>query len=560
MLNEADSFSDIFRSGIPYFLLIALPVLISCSPAMASEFEVMSMSKFDVNGQHFGNRLSSISLEARSLYSWNTSRHCVLTRLINLSVNDFDKIRQSAGGLIVMLPSIILELDVEAKEHIAILEQAMLTHTVSVPTYFAPYNIHLEKIIDEITYTNIKAFSQNQTSVAQLIMSVSANGYHATVTGTTKVANKNSKVPIIYGELVPHQLHLKTNDNAVDGHKLPVILITATLKTFGVFNDYPVNTDITVLLALIEMFSKLHSTTNMAPNYRLLFLISDTGLLLNFQGSKKWLEMDDNSSLQNVEFVLCLDTIIESLSSNPDMAMYMHVSKPPKEKTSISYFFKLLKSTAEKFAYNITVEGVHKKINLADSKLAWEHERFSIKRYPSFTLSSLKSHRSPSRTTIFKDDETRILTQTLKASRIIAEALASFMYKMEPTTSIFDGPFVIKEENVLPYFGIKSVLHNNDIKDAFEKYLNNVKIIYDKADSRDPDFMFYNENDVKLNVYRVKPAIFDIFLTVLIGFYLLTVFLGIQYFPLFYKKVSRLTREETLVQTNGHYTERLKFK
>ncbi|XP_001382206.3 nicalin [Drosophila pseudoobscura] len=551
MLRETDG-------GMSYFLLIAIPVLAFCLPVMASEFEVMSMSKFDVNGQNFGSRQSSISLEARSLYSWNTSRHCVLTRLINLSVNDFDKIRQNAGGLIIMLPSDIMKLDAEAKEHIAVLEQAMLTHTGAVPIYFAPYNINLEKIIDEITYTTIKASSQNQTSVAQLIMSVSANGYHATVGGTNKVANKNSKIPIIYGELLSNQLHLKANDNAVDAHKLPVILITATLKTFGVFNDYPVNADVTVLLALIEMFSKLHSTTNMAPNYRLIFMISDTGLLLNFQGSKKWLEIDDNSALQNVEFVLCLDTIIESLSSNPDMDMYMHVSKPPKEKTSISHFFKLLKSTAEK--YNITVEGVHKKINLADSKLAWEHERFSIKRYPSFTLSSLKSHRSPSRTTIFKDDETRILTHTLIASRIVAEALASFMYKMEPTTSIFDGQFAIKEENVLPYFGIKSVLHNNDLKDAFEKYLNNVKIIYDKADSRDPDFMFYNENDVKLNVYRVKPAIFDIFLTILIGFYLLTVFFGIQYFPLFYDKVSRLTRDDTSVQTNGHYPERLKFK
>ncbi|XP_034668279.1 nicalin [Drosophila subobscura] len=560
MLNEPDTFSDMFRSGIPYILLIALPALICCSPVMASEFEVMSMSKFDVNGQHFGSRVSSISLEARSLYSWNTSRHCVLTRLINLSVNDFDKIRQGAGGLIVMLPPNILELDVEVKEHITILEQEMLAHTGTVPIYFAPFNINLEKIIDDITHTTLKAFSQNQTSVAQLITSVSANGYHATVGGASNVANKNSKIPIIYGELAPNQLLLKPNENAVDGQKLPVILITATLKTFGVFNEYPVNSDVTVLLALVELLSKLHSTTKMAPNYRLLFLISDTGLLLNFQGSKKWLEIDDNSALQNVEFVLCLDTIIESISSNPDMAIYMHVSKPPKEKTSISHFFKLLKSSAEKFSYNITVEGVHKKINLADTKLAWEHERFSIKRYPSFTLSSLKSHRSPSRTTIFKDDETRILEHTLKASRIIAEALASFIYKMEPTSSIFDGQFAIKEENILPYFGIKSVLHNNDVKDAFEKYLNNVKVIYDKADSRDPDFMFYNENDVKLNVYRVKPAIFDIFLTILIGFYLLIVFLGIQYFPLFYNIVSKLTRDETSQQTNGHYTERLKYK
>jgi len=43
-------------------------------------------------------------------------------------------------------------------------------------------------------------------------------------------------------------------------------------------------------------------------------------------------------------------------------------------------------------------------------------------------------------------------------------------------------------------------LQNNDIKDGFEKYLRNVKIIYDKPDVREPDFMFYNGIDAKFTV------------------------------------------------------------
>lgn len=54
MLNEVDSFADIFRGGLPYCLLVALPILILCSPSMASDFQVMSMTKFDVNGEQFG--------------------------------------------------------------------------------------------------------------------------------------------------------------------------------------------------------------------------------------------------------------------------------------------------------------------------------------------------------------------------------------------------------------------------------------------------------------------------------------------------------------------------
>ncbi|KAH8410597.1 hypothetical protein KR009_006171, partial [Drosophila setifemur] len=558
-MNEAESFAEVFRGGLPHCLLIVFSMLLICSPVMPSEFEVISMSKFDVNGQHFGNRASAISLEARSLFSWNTSRHCVLTRLTDMSIHDFDKLRHNAGGLILMLPFNILELDVETRELITILEQSMLTNAAPVPIYFAPYNKHLEKIIEDITYTTTDSVAQNQTTLGQLIVTVSANRYHINVGGGSIVANKNSKVPIIHGELIPNQLALKAVESVGDGEKLPVILITANLKTFGIFNDYPVNADAAVLLLLIEMFSKMHYTSSMAPKYRLRFLLSDVGLLLNFQGSKKWLDVDDNA-LQNVEFVLCLDTITESLSSGTDNALYMHVSKPPKEKSSISNFFKSLKSSAERNSDGLTVEGVHKKINLADSKLAWEHERFSIKRYPSFTLSSVKSPRSPIRTTIFKNDESLILEHTLNTSRIIAEALANFMYKVDPVSTVFEGEFAIKEENLLPYFGVKSILHNNDVKDAFEKYLNNVKIIYDKPDSRDPEFMFYNENDVKLNVYRVKPAIFDLFLTIVIGIYLLAVFLAIQYFPRFYEEVSKLTKEDPLGQLNGHSNERLKMK
>lgn len=57
MFEEADSFADIFRGGLPYYLLITLPILIICSssPVMgSSEFPIQRMSQFDVHGVPYG--------------------------------------------------------------------------------------------------------------------------------------------------------------------------------------------------------------------------------------------------------------------------------------------------------------------------------------------------------------------------------------------------------------------------------------------------------------------------------------------------------------------------
>lgn len=57
MFEDADNIADLFRGGLPYYVLITLPILIICSsnPVLASnEFSVQRMAQFDVHGISYG--------------------------------------------------------------------------------------------------------------------------------------------------------------------------------------------------------------------------------------------------------------------------------------------------------------------------------------------------------------------------------------------------------------------------------------------------------------------------------------------------------------------------
>lgn len=128
-------------------------------------------------------------------------------------------------------------------------------------------------------------------------------------------------------------------------------------------------------------------------------------------------------TLQDASYVICLDSV--SASNN----LYVHVSKPPKETSAGGLFYKELKTVADTLGFT-NVEGVHKKINLAEDTLAWEHERYSIKRLPAATLSSLKSHDDRTRNTILDIQSDKQVDVLFKNTQVVVEALARHIYNL----------------------------------------------------------------------------------------------------------------------------------
>lgn len=99
-----------------------------------------------------------------------------------------------------------------------------------------------------------------------------------------------------------------------------------------------------------------------------------------------------------------------------------------------------MKSIADDLGYT-TVEGVHKKINLAEEMLAWEHERYSIRRLPAATLSTLKSHEDPMRRTFLDTVQNEQVDRLYEHTTVVAEALARHIYNLS-SGQIFAEPLV----------------------------------------------------------------------------------------------------------------------
>ena len=66
----------------------------------------------------------------------------------------------------------------------------------------------------------------------------------------------------------------------------------------------------------------------------------------------------------------------------------LHMSKPPKVGSAGELFYNHLEfSISSLYPESAPVQIIHKKINLADNSLSWEHELFSIRRLPAFNMS-----------------------------------------------------------------------------------------------------------------------------------------------------------------------------
>lgn len=170
-----------------------------------------------------GSRSAAVNLEARSLTGWGTSRHCVIVKLQDLTIDHFRNIRTKAGALLIVLPYDLSELNSDEKQHLLLLEHAMLAQEISVPVYFATWTAELETILDEVSQ-NVATNDLSKSAAEAMFSSIAANGYQFVVSPGTTNVKQDVKVATIQGHLTGY---------SQEG-KVPTLAVVAHYDSFGV--------------------------------------------------------------------------------------------------------------------------------------------------------------------------------------------------------------------------------------------------------------------------------------------------------------------------------------
>ncbi|TDH14392.1 hypothetical protein EPR50_G00042530 [Perca flavescens] len=521
----------------------------SALPAVSFyEFTAYRMQQYNLAQHKHGCRGAIVVAEARSAEEPVLTRRCVIMKVLDFTTDKYlEAQRQNAAAILILLPKNISSIPHDTVQSFMVSESKALLKETLMPVYVAPEDEQLLYMYDEV-----KQAAATRTSsifVRVLRSMVTATAFQILVSNSVPIKGFTDNAIATLEGVLPGA-----------GEDAPTIVITAHYDSYGLAPWLAYGADsngsgVTILLELARLFQKLFSSPSTIPPYNLMFSLTGGGKY-NFLGTKRWIEENldhaETSLLHdNVEFVLCLDTL-----ANSD-ELYMHVSRPPKPDTPMHSFMQQLEEVVSSRFPHVKVGLVHKKINLVESTVAWEHERYSLRKIPSFTLSHLEDPKSELRGSML-DTMSQVDFRKMKRNGIIvAEALARYMYNLSGKGSpkdlqVFKGQLDFHDGRMSSLMSFLTsvpratqlldkepshMLLVNSLEHEFKRYLQQVHRHAFRQDRRDPDITFFDHMNPPVVMYRVKPAAFDLFLGGCIAAYLGIVYYTIQNCGYLYTKL-----------------------
>nr|GEV63108.1 nicalin-1 [Tanacetum cinerariifolium] len=197
----------------------------------------------------------------------------------------------------------------------------------------------------------------------------------------------------------------------------------ASYDTFGAAPALSVGSDsngsgVVALLEIARLFYILYSNLNTRGRYNILFGLTSGGPY-NYNGTQK-LKSFDQSLRESIDYAICLNSL-----RSGENGLWLHVSKPPENAYGLS-------NVAEELG--VTVGLKHKKINVSNSRVAWEHEQFSRLRVTAATL-DIQLHQIYWKVLeVFLRTEFVNEAAVVGSVKVVAESLARHIYGQQAKT------------------------------------------------------------------------------------------------------------------------------
>lgn len=526
--------NEMVLQSVVTLLLILVACVDLCDAATV--VDVYRLIQYDMSGVPFGSRLASLNHHATSLHfppGADLSRTVLIIPLRDLNITflkDYISERQSLGGLLFLLPQILSfengegraqDNQIQGKEQmknlLADLEQLLVHLKIPYPVYFAFENDEMDAVLAEVKKND--ATGQPATATT--------GGYKLVVSVPEPRKVASPTITNIQGWLPG----LKADG---DSNQLPTIAVVASYDTFGAAPALSVGSDsngsgVVALLELARLFSLLYSNPKTRGRYNLLFGLTSGGPY-NYNGTHKWLRSFDQRLRENIDYAICLNSI-----GSWDNELWIHVSKPP-ENAYIKQIFEGFSNVAEELGFHMGLK--HKKINVSNPRVAWEHEQFSRLRVTAATLSALSAPPELLERTGGLSDSRHFVNETaiIRSVKLVAESLARHIYGHKGKgIQIFsdDSSLAVNPSYIRSWLDLLSrtprvapFLPKNDpfitaLKKELADHTAEVNVQHDVFEGM---FTFYDSTKASLNIYQVASVTFDLLLLLVLGSYLIVLF------------------------------------
>eukprot|EP00258_Populus_trichocarpa_P038274 XP_024454293.1 nicalin-1-like [Populus trichocarpa] len=522
-----------------YSMIALVFILVTCIELCdaATVVDVYRLIQYDISGAQFGSRFATLNHHAGSLHlppGVDLSRTVVIipVRELNITlVKEFIAQRKPLGGLLFLLPQ-------------------MLNFENRDPTSESKYQIHEKKLTNNVLvelerlliYANIPYpvyFAFEDDDIDAVLADVKRNdasGQPATATtGSYKLVVSAPEPKRIASPAITNiQGWLPGLKADGDPNQLPTIAIVASYDTFGTAPALSVGSDsngsgIVALLEIARLFSLLYSNPKTRGRYNLLFGLTSGGPY-NYNGTHKWLRSFDQRLRESIDYAICLNSI-----GSWDNKLWIHVSKPP-ENALIKQIFEGFSTVAEELGIEVSLK--HKKINISNPRVAWEHEQFSKLRVTAATLTGLSAPPELLERTGGLSDSRHFVNEDaiVRSIKLVAESIARHVYDYQgkniqifadDTSLAVNAPYIRSWLDLLSQTPrVAPFLSKNDpfvmaLKKELDDHTHEVNVQHEVLDGM---FTIYDSTKAKLNIYQVASVTFDLLLLLVLGSYLIILF------------------------------------